>query len=322
MTKQKSVLVAVFATIMWLSMILPMQLQVQAEDDGELSDDSGGGDDSSDQSGDSGDSSDSGNNNDEGGTTEDDGYTYNSDDPDEQQKQDEEEHQAREDAGRPGDTSNKDDNNEESAQVIPPIQAVQPKCKLGVIQDCVLNDLGQTCTFPTDVDACQDAVGGATGTPERDANGQLINKPSALPYCDKPHSGSCWDRQDYDMKTGLYPCNDGTQKVHWKFCKDATKNDNNNGGSSSSQPQQTATTDCDTWSYNLDMKLAAQNATVDLLNADADRLNTMYDKAITPAQIDSYNAQVDAQNAKIDANEVKSVQLDAEVAKWNVECAT
>jgi hypothetical protein len=64
MTTKTTIAVAVFATIMWLSMILPSNLF--AEDDGELSDDS------SSDSGDSGDSGDNGDSSDEG-TTEDDG---------------------------------------------------------------------------------------------------------------------------------------------------------------------------------------------------------------------------------------------------------
>jgi hypothetical protein len=36
------------------------------------------------------------------------------------------------------------------------------------------------------------------------------------------------DRKDIDQTSGLYPCNDGTQKVHWKFCKDATQKNNDN----------------------------------------------------------------------------------------------
>ena len=51
------------------------------------------------------------------------------------------------------------------------------------------------------------------------------------PYCDQVGSnyrGVCHDRKDYSESTGLYPCNDGTQKTDWRDCKDATKTGNEN----------------------------------------------------------------------------------------------
>lgn len=52
------------------------------------------------------------------------------------------------------------------------------------------------------------------------------------PYCDQVgpnHQGPCHDRKDYSDTTGLYHCNDGTQKTDWRDCKDASKvNDNDN----------------------------------------------------------------------------------------------
>lgn len=47
-----------------------------------------------------------------------------------------------------------------------------------------------------------------------------------LPYCDTPEgeaAQSCHDRDDYDEDTGLYPCNDGTQKSNPDDCPDASK---------------------------------------------------------------------------------------------------
>jgi hypothetical protein len=58
-------------------------------------------------------------------------------------------------------------------------------------------------------------------TPEND-------KP--LPYCHTPEGKAakgCHDILDVDQITGKYPCNDGTQKVDYKDCKDATKGNNN-----------------------------------------------------------------------------------------------
>lgn len=45
------------------------------------------------------------------------------------------------------------------------------------------------------------------------------------PYCDlvpENYNGNCHDRKDYSDDTKLYPCNDGTNKVKWQDCKDAT----------------------------------------------------------------------------------------------------
>ena len=56
------------------------------------------------------------------------------------------------------------------------------------------------------------------------------NDDEPKPYCDTPEGKAakvCHDRKDYSDTTGLYPCNDGTQKVDWKDCKDATKKNDN-----------------------------------------------------------------------------------------------
>lgn len=49
-----------------------------------------------------------------------------------------------------------------------------------------------------------------------------------LPYCDlmpDDFQGSCHDRRDFDDITGLYPCNDGTQKKDYHQCIDASNPD-------------------------------------------------------------------------------------------------
>jgi hypothetical protein len=60
----------------------------------------------------------------------------------------------------------------------------------------------------------------------------------SLPYCDTPEGNaaqSCHDRDDYDEDTGLYPCNDGSQKTNPDDCPDASQDtqqsadDSNNG---------------------------------------------------------------------------------------------
>lgn len=48
----------------------------------------------------------------------------------------------------------------------------------------------------------------------------------SLPYCDTPEGDAaetCHDRDDYDEDTGLYPCNDGSQKSDPDDCPDASK---------------------------------------------------------------------------------------------------
>jgi hypothetical protein len=65
------------------------------------------------------------------------------------------------------------------------------------------------------------------------------------PYCDtdKGKAASvCHDRLDYDQDTGLYPCNDGTNKVDWRDCKDATEKNGKNDGDSTKSIQTTMTT--------------------------------------------------------------------------------
>lgn len=126
-------------------------------------------------------------------TTEDDGYTYPDDATEEEKEEiDEREQEAWEDAGRPGDTDNDDnDSGDDGEQIF-------------------------TCSDGSTV----------TGDEECPSTGPN-------PYCDKVgpnYRGSCHDRKDYSESTGLYPCNDGTQKTDWRDCKDATdsNNDDNN----------------------------------------------------------------------------------------------
>lgn len=55
------------------------------------------------------------------------------------------------------------------------------------------------------------------GEDDRDAN----------PYCDlisdeDPRSQPCHDRKDYDQDTGLYICNDFSEKEDWRDCPDVS----------------------------------------------------------------------------------------------------
>jgi hypothetical protein len=272
-------LTALFATIMWLSMILPSNLF--AEDDGELSPDNG----DSGDSGNSGDSGDNGDSSDSGGNS-DDGYIYPDNSTPEEQKQiDKNEQKAYNDAGQPG----KDQANN--------------------------------------------------------------NNPE--PYCNTPEgraAPSCHDILDYDQKTGLYPCNDGTQKADPKDCKDATNknlpickynvvkdcvvnklgqkclvgtdedvcNDVfygykgsthntgektfNRGSTSNNSPQHvpdtprttSPTQKCDTSSHVLDLKIADMGKTWNDLDTNSSTMVT------------NYNADVD--------------QINSEIQKFNAEC--
>jgi hypothetical protein len=52
------------------------------------------------------------------------------------------------------------------------------------------------------------------------------------PYCDKIPVGerdNCWDRLDYDQATGLYPCNDGSNRGNWRDCPDVSGYDYGEG---------------------------------------------------------------------------------------------
>jgi hypothetical protein len=141
----------------------------------------------------------------------------------------------------------------------------------------------------------------------------------ANPYCDKfangpPAGVSCHDRKDYSDTSGLYTCNDGTTKTDWRDCKDASNynynnDDNNSGGSSTStSTTTTALSNCTTWSYDLDIKLAGLNAT----SAIVDR---MYDTAAPGADGgDKYNAEVDKYDAEV-------AIINAEIDRYNAECA-
>jgi len=54
------------------------------------------------------------------------------------------------------------------------------------------------------------------------------------PYCDTDEgkaASTCHDRKDYSETTGLYSCNDGTQKTDWRDCEDATDKGDTETGS-------------------------------------------------------------------------------------------
>jgi hypothetical protein len=109
-----------------------------------------------------------------------------------------------EDAGRPGDTDN-DDNDD--------------------------NDDNEEQMF-----TCSD---GSTVTEDEECPSTKPN-----PYCDTDRGKAapvCHDRLDYDQNTDLYPCNDGTSKVDWRDCKDATIKNSNNDDDSTKTIQTTTT---------------------------------------------------------------------------------
>ena len=90
----------------------------------------------------------------------------------------------------------------------------------------------------------------------------------------------------------------------WPECYGGDPNDNNNDNPCPSQQTVVvpASQNCDTWSYNLDIKLAGLDATSQLLDR-------MYIDAETNIiQKLDYNAKVDV--------------VTAEVDRFNAECAT
>lgn len=138
--------------------------------------------------------------------TEDDGYTYPDDASEEEKEEiDEREQEAWEDAGRPGEID--DDDNSDNGD----------------------NEQIFTCSD------------GSTVTEDEECPSTGPN-----PYCDTEKGKAapvCHDRKDYDQDTGLYPCNDGTNKVDWRDCKDATeKNVNNDDDDDSTKTFQTTMT--------------------------------------------------------------------------------
>ena len=171
MTTKTTIAVAVFATIMWLSMILPISARAQ-------------------------------------GTLRDDGYTYDSEDPEEQQEQDEQEQKDWKTLADPDENDDNDDNDDDNdsdsnyqpycdeaqsdsscfdkndydqttglypckdgSQVSDPIKCTDseeykdlPDCKNGVVKDCKLGgESNLVCTVGTTDDPCQDIYYGMNG---------------------------------------------------------------------------------------------------------------------------------------------------------------
>jgi hypothetical protein len=92
---------------------------------------------------------------------------------------------------------------------------------------------------------------------------------------------------------------------------DDDNNDNDDNDDNPLPSQQTvipASQNCDTWSYDSDIKLAGLNATSQLLDR-------MYIDAETNVEMDKYNAEVDKYNAKV-------AVVGTEVDRFNAECAT
>ena len=100
-----------------------------------------------------------------------------------------------------------------------------PKCD-GTPQDCTTRN-GDICKAGEGGEKCE-CLPDMSDCPNHPS---LIVPPvteprEPLPYCDLIPRGtqeySCHDRRDYDDITGLYPCNDGTQKEHFLDCPDVS----------------------------------------------------------------------------------------------------
>jgi hypothetical protein len=118
---------------------------------------------------------------------------------------------------------------EDSSGTAPPEETPavteQPATELskcdGSFQDCMTDD-GNVCKAGQGGHECECAedMSDCPNHPSLEDDG------TPLPYCDNPAgeaAPACHDRQDYDELTGLYLCNDGTQKADWRDCADATE---------------------------------------------------------------------------------------------------
>ncbi|MGH9987482.1 MAG: hypothetical protein ACRD8W_26355, partial [Nitrososphaeraceae archaeon] len=100
-----------------------------------------------------------------------------------------------------------------------------PPCD-GSFQDCVTEN-GDVCLAGASTHECEleeeEPVETIPFLEADEGQPEDVDKPN--PYCDvvpDDYTGSCHDRKDYDQDTYLYPCNDGTEKVRWQDCPDAT----------------------------------------------------------------------------------------------------
>ena len=106
-----------------------------------------------------------------------------------------------------------------TAKMLPPCDGSAQDCITPNGDICLVGQGGHECECAEDMSDCPKHPSQLTPPP---------TKREPLPYCDimnkDPNwSGSCHDRKDWDEITGLYPCNDGTQKADWKDCADATQ---------------------------------------------------------------------------------------------------
>jgi hypothetical protein len=100
------------------------------------------------------------------------------------------------------------------------------------------------------------------------------------PYCDTPEgkaASSCHDRLDFyesGPNEGLYPCNDGTNRVNWKDCPDATKDKDDDEHTTETKaivnfsPKVRGGT-CQTWASYLELRL---NVSSTITNTSIDPL--------------------------------------------------
>jgi hypothetical protein len=157
--------------------------------------------------------------------TEDDGYVYPDDSSDEEKEEiDEREQEAWEDAGRPGDDDDNDNDDDDSNSNT---DDNLPLCRWGVKEDCIPKDGSTPCLVKDSADPCMDIWGGFSGETDAEFSkrvGKIVESSTypgddddgPNPYCDTDKGKAapvCHDRRDYDQDTGLYPCNDGTNKT-------------------------------------------------------------------------------------------------------------
>jgi hypothetical protein len=239
-----------------LAILIPLTIDVYAEDDGEVSDDSSSDSGNSGDSGDNGDSGDSSDSGSSGGTYEDDGEIVpdNKEDAKQQAEDQQKEYDDRNlpkydpetgtynDADNNGiDDDSKANDDEENLSTCndTDLRYHQRDCKTSFGLTCEKNNPNGDAACESDKPVTVRCSNGSTA--------EVASMcPTKLPYCHKVpdgYQGSCHDIKDIDQSTGLYLCNDGTQKADYKDCKDVSGynyNNNkksNNKDSSSSQPQ-------------------------------------------------------------------------------------
>ena len=129
-------------------------------------------------------------------------------------------------------------------RVVPETPEPLPICD-GSFQDCTTPN-GDFCAAGSGARECEIDEPETETQACPDGSVVSINDvcPTVLPYCDTDEgriASNCFDREDYDEITGLYPCVDGSQVRDPQYCESASKSEislNELGGTASLAPGQ------------------------------------------------------------------------------------